>query len=107
MIEREYHFPTINKHVRDLLNAEITETLNRPELQGIATIQSVLLDTMGLKKITFAGSTDEVREGIEDCVSARSNAPPEEREIADAYVDLNLRLGWRRYFVIEARDAAS
>ena len=107
MIEREYHAPTVNEAVRLKLKTDILEVLNRPALRDIDGLQSSLLDTEGLMKITFAGSTDEVREGIEDCVTARTIASSEERYYADAYADLNLRLGWRRYFALEARQGAA
>jgi hypothetical protein len=76
-------------------------------LRSIVGLQSSLLDTEGLMKITFAENTDQAREGIEACVTARALAPPEERYFADAYADLNLRLGWRRYFALEARQGTA
>ena len=107
MIEREYHIPTINQAVRQNLKREIENVLSRPALREIEGLQSSLLDTEGLMKITFAENTDQARDGIESCVAARALAAPEERYFADAYADLNLRLGWRRYFALEARQGAA
>lgn len=79
MTEREYHFPTANQAVRQRLKSEIKAVLDRPAVRAIQGLQSSLLDTEGLMKITFAEDTDQVREGIEKCVAARALALPEER----------------------------
>jgi hypothetical protein len=104
LIEREYHFPTHHATIRAELRKRIDDLLGAPELRAAKEMESSLLDTEGLAKITFAETKDQVRRGIEDCVTARSLAPDTEKEVARAYADLNMRLGWRRYFELEARE---
>jgi hypothetical protein len=103
LIEREYHHPTKNAEMKARLKAEIEEILNLPEVMVIANSDSSMLDTKGLLKITFADRQDPVREGIEDCVKARTMSLDHEQVLSDAYADLNLRLGWRRYFELEGK----
>lgn len=101
--EREYHTPTADEATRIKLRKEIESVLTRiMELQE--TEISSTLDTQGLVKITFAQTKEEVRAGIEDCVRASGYAPAPERDVSQAYMDLNLRLGWRRYFDLELRS---
>ena len=103
MIEREYHLPTRHASIRGKLKAEIENLLATSELHLKPTREASILDTRGLLKITFAETQDEVRAGIEDCVKARTLSPPEEQALTDVYADLNLRLGWRRYFELEGQ----
>ena len=99
LVEREYHHPTQNSAIKAKLRAEIEEILAHSDMAVMPNAESSILDTRGLLRITFAQSQDEVRAGIEDCV----RSPPEERTVSDAYADLNLRLGWRRYFELEGK----
>ena len=103
LVEREYHHPTQNSAIKAKLRAEIEEILAHSDMAVMPNAESSILDTRGLLRITFAQSQDEVRAGIEDCVRARTLSPPEERTVSDAYADLNLRLGWRRYFELEGK----
>ncbi|MDB5575485.1 MAG: hypothetical protein JWR80_661 [Bradyrhizobium sp.] len=103
LIEREYHQPTQNAAMRAKLKTEIEELLAHPDLGVVPNADSSILDTVGLLKITFAQTQEEARSGIEDCVKARTLSPPQEQTVSDAYADLNLRLGWRRYFELEGK----
>jgi len=101
LVEREYHSPTRDSHTRAQLCAEIDAILNSEPLSSQNDIASSVLDTRGLAKITFASTKEQARQGIEDCVRAVSLAPSEEAEVTAAYMELNVRLGWRRYFELE------
>ncbi|MFK0209476.1 hypothetical protein [Agrobacterium sp. NPDC090283] len=99
LTEREYHAPS-KKEQRKALRVYVEEILER----AVATEEerSSIADTMGLVKITFGENKDEVRAGIEECISASQDATEDEKSVSAAYVDLNMRLGWRRYFELEA-----
>jgi ppGpp synthetase/RelA/SpoT-type nucleotidyltranferase len=106
LIEREYHQPTKNPAMRQALKAQIGKVLRNPRLGSMSTAtkpDSSIEDTRGLMKITFATNQDDARAGIEQCVKARGMSPLEEKAVSDAYADLNLRLGWRRYFELEGK----
>jgi ppGpp synthetase/RelA/SpoT-type nucleotidyltranferase len=103
LCEREYHRPTQNSAMKASLRAEIEAILASPTLQLVPNVESSIKDTQGLAKIAFAETQDEVRLGIEDCAQARALSLPQEQTVTDAYADLNLRLGWRRYFELEGR----
>ena len=106
LIEREYHHPTKNQAMKDGLRQEIEKVLRNPDLRSMSAtldVESSIEDTMGLLKITFARTQDEARAGIEHCVKARGLSTPEEQTVSNAYADLNLRLGWRRYFELEGK----
>ncbi len=106
MIEREYHLPTMDKRAQDRLKREIEEILARPSVVALNKANiSEMRDTEGMLKITFAATKEEARLGIEDCVATRPLAT-KEHALTDAYADLNLRLGWRRYFELEIRERA-
>jgi ppGpp synthetase/RelA/SpoT-type nucleotidyltranferase len=105
MIEREYHFPTTDPPSRRQLKREILKMLSAPALVKLRRKgESEFRDTEGLLKIAFADNKDDARSGIEDCVAARSTASAAVRTLIDSYADLNMRLGWRRYFELELRE---
>ena len=60
----------------------------------------------GLIDITFATSTEQVRAGIVKIGTAVEKAAPREQAVSDAYADLNMRRGWRRYFEVEVETRA-
>ena len=64
-------------------------------------IEASVIDLEGLIAVTFARTTDEVRAGIVKIGSAVDKAVPREKAVTDAYADLNMRRGWRRYFEVE------
>jgi hypothetical protein len=105
LVEREYHSPTRHRETRESSKREIESVLGATAALALADMESAILDTKGLSKITFAMTKDDVRLGIEECTAARSNSPPDEKGISEAYVELNLRLGWRRYFELEAAES--
>ncbi len=63
------------------------------------------LDLKGMIKVAFSNDAGELREAIEMIEKANRNAPPEERDAAQAYYDLNIRLAWRRLLEVESREA--
>jgi ppGpp synthetase/RelA/SpoT-type nucleotidyltranferase len=101
LTEREYHSPTKEKH-RRALRAQIEAVLERQLAVAADDERSSIADTMGLVKITFGETKEEVKTGIEECIAASQNAADEEKSVSAAYVDLNMRLGWRRYFELES-----
>jgi ppGpp synthetase/RelA/SpoT-type nucleotidyltranferase len=101
LTEREYHSPTKEKH-RRALRGQIEDVLKRQWAVATPDERSSIADTMGLVKITFGETKDEVKAGIEECISASQAAADEEKSVSAAYVDLNMRLGWRRYFELES-----
>lgn len=107
LVEREYHLPTSHAASRNRIKADIEQTLRSADVRGMAEIGPAVLDTVGLKEITFAEIQEQVLAGIEKCLLARSKADTREKRVSDAYADLNLRLGWRRYFELEGRTIAS
>lgn len=100
LIEREYHSPTKDPKRRKSLEAEIRDILNSTEVEALNR-PAEKIDTLGLLKITFAGDKRQAREGIEEVLNARAKAPDDEKDVSNAYADLNVRLGWRRYFHLE------
>lgn len=102
MIEREYHTPTQLKSERDSIENEITAFFAKPALRTHPgkTFESDLMDTEGLAMITFATTSKVAREGIEKCLRA-AQISKDDAAITDAYADLHMRLGWRRYFELE------
>lgn len=104
MVEREYHAPTRDEPRRMELRAEVDRVLDARYRSASDDDKSSVLDSIGFAKITFARTREEVRAGIEDCVASASAAPLREKEVASAYMELNLRLGWRRYFEIEIME---
>jgi len=102
MIEREYHTPTQLKSERTAIEAEITAFFAKPALGDHPgkTFASDLMDTEGLAMITFATTSREARDGIEKCLRA-AQISEDDAAITDAYADLHMRLGWRRYFELE------
>lgn len=104
MIEREYHLPTTDQRARERLKRDIEGILAVPSVVAIkGETASEMLDTEGMRKITFAATKEEARLGIEDCVGARALGPVD-ASVSDAYADLHMRLGWRRYFELEIRE---
>ena len=101
-VEREYHTPTLDAVGRRALRSELETVLESPDVKALDDRASTL-DTEGLLKIAFGDTLTEVRTGIEECVAARTLSDPEDQVVTDAYADLNLRLGWRRYFELEIR----
>jgi hypothetical protein len=98
IVEREYYEPTVDEEARTKLSEEVSAIIFSEEANSKDHLQASIVDTQGLFKIAFANSTNEIREGIELCVGARSLTPKEEEDLSDAYADLHLRLGWRRFF---------
>ncbi len=101
LVELEYHFPTDDHGQRTDLQEEVTRCLDDPELAKNPDIDASLADLRGLARITFATTTDEVREGIRQCEGATEFAVESEKEVSTAYADLNTRRGWRRFFEME------
>ncbi|EAV42598.1 hypothetical protein SIAM614_26588 [Stappia aggregata IAM 12614] len=105
MTEREYHSPTADEEIRNKTKKEIEKALcdgfSYYKIESEPDAYSSILDTQGLMKITFAKTMDEVRQGIEDCIQAKDLSTPDEKQLSHAYMDLNLKLGWRRYFELE------
>lgn len=105
IVEREYHEPTKHKASREALRTHVEEVLFNPEIIAQDGLKSAAIDSQGLFKIAFAEDIVEVREGIELCVTARGLATASEQDVTDAYADLHLRLGWRRFFHFEDSPA--
>lgn len=102
LIEREYHTPTRLASERATIEREVLSFLENPEVHNHPgrTFKSDLMDTQGLAMITFAKTSKDARDGIEKCLRA-VQASEQDLEITDAYADLHMRLGWRRYFELE------
>ncbi len=101
LIERQYYEYTADSRERNAqieeIDALIAGSDNSPL---ILASPGAIEDTNGFKMIAFAQETKEVQKGISLCESVR----PTKREaspIAWDYVDLHVRLGWRRLFEIE------
>lgn len=107
MIEREYHAPTLHPGSHAQLKREVEAKLSGPSLKKMRSgMESEFRDTEGLLKIAFADTKEQARSGIEDCVAARSARSPASDAVIGAYADLNMRLGWRRYFELELREGS-
>lgn len=63
------------------------------------------LDLKGMIKVAFSNEAVELREAIGMIEEANSKAPENEREVAQAYYDLNIRLAWRRLLDVESRES--
>jgi len=105
LIEREYHQPTRHEKSRDQLKAEVQSILADPGLNADADpdMSSCIMDTQGLFEITFATTSRDARKGLELCIGSTGLAR-DDKAVTDAYLDLNMRLGWRRYFDLELRE---
>lgn len=101
LVELQYHMPTEDSAERSALEAEARAALVSPGLFDNDDIEASVIDLEGLIDVTFARTTDEVRAGIVKIGSAVEKAVPREKAVTDAYADLNMRRGWRRYFEVE------
>ena len=68
---------------------------------------SAFHDVRGMIEVAFStdpivvrAAIDRIRLGVEDC-------PPEQRELAEPYAELHMRLAWRRLLELEAQPAAA
>jgi len=103
VVEREYHFPTDDGRERTRLRAEASAALTAEGLVDDETAAGVL-DLEGMIHITFASTTEEVRKGIRKCIEAEKLSTEDEQGLSEAYANLNMRLGWRRYFELEVEE---
>jgi len=108
LIEREFHQPTQQADQRREIRKQVEEFLSslKPEQHPAPDFESAVADARGMMMITFGTNATEVREGIEICVKARTLAT-EDIKVSDAYADLHMRLGWRRYFELEIVEQAN
>jgi ppGpp synthetase/RelA/SpoT-type nucleotidyltranferase len=102
VVELEYHSPSQAGGDREELERQARAALVVPGLRDNEEIDASILDLEGLIDITFAGTTEQVRAGIVKVGAATAAAKDPERAVSDAYADLNMRRGWRRYFEVEA-----
>lgn len=106
IVEREYHNPSKNTPERNALREQLYAAAEHPVMKGDPELAVSVTDFKGALAIAFATTTEEVSAGIRLCAEAPQGAAASEKEIAQAYSELNCRLGWRRYFEIEAQDSA-
>ncbi len=106
LVEREYHAPTKDAGDRAALRREIELVFDDEALRLNEDIESSIQDLRGLIQITFGDTKEEVRAGIGLCTDALAVAAEREKQVSDAYCELNMRLGWRRYFALEAAELA-
>jgi ppGpp synthetase/RelA/SpoT-type nucleotidyltranferase len=100
LIERQYYEPP-DEHER-LRALQLVDQLIAKGVasKSIKSTPGAIDDTRGFKTIAFATNPDQVHEGIALCEKAR----PRKRSdfpLAWDYVDLHVRLGWRRLFEID------
>jgi len=107
LVEREYHYPSADKSQRDQIKSEALATAQDIETADVPGAEAGAADLRGLVAITFADTMDEVREGIRLCMNAAQHSPADEQDLSEAYADLNVRLGWRRYFELEILGGAT
>ncbi|TFF19830.1 hypothetical protein E3C22_19345 [Jiella endophytica] len=107
LVEKEYHVPTQHPEARRAIRAEVECVLSEFDDDEFDEVKAAVVDTRGLMRIAFGETQREVREGIRYCMEATQFATGSEKSITEAYSDLNLRLGWRRYFELEALEDAS
>ncbi len=100
--ERAYFYPPSKQAKKALLEESTRELDDLEKAPELADTISALVDTRGLTLIACATTPKEVREGIQLCQEAARKGSVDKREIVEAYEELNVRLGWRRYFEIEA-----
>lgn len=105
LIEREYHQPTRHDASRRQLREDILAIIDDPALNEGAdpNMRSCIMDTKGLFEITFGETSKDARRGLELCIRSTALAE-DDKVVTDAYLDLNMRLGWRRYFDLELRE---
>ena len=106
-VEREYHYPSPDKSQRDQIKADALASAEAIMVAAVDDAETSAADLRGMVAITFADTMEEVRDGIRQCMSAVPLSPQDEQDISEAYADLNVRLGWRRYFELEVRRSAS
>jgi ppGpp synthetase/RelA/SpoT-type nucleotidyltranferase len=102
LVELQYHTPAVDAEEKQRRESEARAALVAPGLMENQDIEASVIDLEGLIEITFASTTDQVRAGIVKVGTAAASAAPGEKAVSDAYADLNMRRGWRRYFELEA-----
>ncbi|MGJ3262143.1 MAG: hypothetical protein ACFE0R_02820 [Salinarimonas sp.] len=103
LTEREFQAPTRDAAHRRRLRMEIEDGLERQRQRGDEAIQSAVLDAIGLARITFGETRAEIRAGIDECIAAVVMEKGDIR-IAEAYREMHLQFGWRRYFELQIQE---
>lgn len=101
-IEQAYHIMPEGRAFRENLERELRQELARlvmsPHMQQNP---SALRDSEGLLEIVFAQDLEQVRKGIAICHEAAKLPSTDTDVVIESFEDLNVRLGWRRYFELE------
>jgi ppGpp synthetase/RelA/SpoT-type nucleotidyltranferase len=102
IIEREYFKPSASKLQRDETSRRISDLLqSAPILRS--KDPSVFLDTEGMRDIVFSDDARVIRKAIDRIAEGKATAAADDAQIAEAYFELNCRIGWRRLLDVEAR----
>lgn len=102
-IERAYHHPLRDKKQHFELGKRLKmELIELNLLSGLQDQEGALEDSKGMHKIAFAETLEEVRDGIQICQRSCNMRTTDTLLVVEAYEELNVRLGWRRYFELEA-----
>lgn len=98
LLELEHIKPMRSASLRKKLQLEVEAALDDATLKKHAALDSALMDSLGLYKIVFGTTPNEVRSGIELCMKSVDIAADWEKPVAAACRDWRLEAGWLRYF---------
>ncbi|MGY4751427.1 hypothetical protein ACVNHC_16350 [Pannonibacter sp. Q-1] len=103
LCEREILNPS-KRERKEEIKVQVLEQLEELKASLDEEMASSFEDTEGLVKIVFGETKADIREGIDLCIKSAQDAPDEEAEVAAAYAEWRMQVGWRRYFDLAERN---
>lgn len=99
LLEHEHLKPSRSQIRRQQLKTDIEAFLPRLRTLNAPEIKSALQDTYGLLDIVYGKTPEEVRRGIDLCITAPDLATTDyDRDIAEKCREWRIQAGWRKYY---------